>query len=309
MEQEIVVSVVCNAYNHEKYIGQALESFVTQEASFAFEVLVHDDASTDRTAEIIRQYAEKYPDIVKPYFQTENQYSKHVPITRLYQYARARGKYIAWCEGDDYWIDPKKLQKQVDALELHPEVDMCAHRTVTVYEGKQGKIFPAKEKNTIFTAEEVINGGGAFVGTNSLMCRRTMLDSENDYTRVFNLDYILQISGSLRGGMLFLADCMSAYRAMADGSWSVRTVGDMRKREEHLRRLDAAMEEIDRGTAHKYSRTIHRVMQRAWLKLFAKQGNIKKVLSSSYRDALRAQPLKLRLAVVAMAFFHAIIRK
>jgi len=119
--QKPFVSICCLAYNHEPYIRDCLDGFMIQQTNFDFEVLIHDDASTDKTAEIIREYEKKYPDIIKPIYQTENQYSKRVGITRVFQFPRARGKYIAMCEGDDYWTDPLKLQKQVDFLESNPD--------------------------------------------------------------------------------------------------------------------------------------------------------------------------------------------
>lgn len=121
----IMVSIRCTAYNHEKYIRDALEGFVMQKTNFRFEAIVHDDASTDGTAAIIREYAEKYPDIIKPIYETENQYSKHDgSLTKIMNEA-CKGKYIALCEGDDYWIEPYKLQKQVDFLESSPDYSMC----------------------------------------------------------------------------------------------------------------------------------------------------------------------------------------
>ena len=120
-----LVTIRCITYNHEPYIRQCLEGFVMQKTNFLFEAIVHDDASTDGTAAIIREYAEKYPDIIKPIYETENQYSKrNGSLTRIMD-AHMRGKYIAMCEGDDYWIDPLKLQKQVDFLEKHPEYGLC----------------------------------------------------------------------------------------------------------------------------------------------------------------------------------------
>jgi len=95
-----------------------------QKTNFPVEILIHDDASTDGTADIIREYEAQYPDIIKPIYQTENQYSKGIKISQVYQFPRAKGKYIALCEGDDYWIDPYKLQKQVDFLEANPEYGM-----------------------------------------------------------------------------------------------------------------------------------------------------------------------------------------
>lgn len=123
--EEIVVSIFCLAYNHEKYIRDALQGFVNQRCNFRYEVIVHDDASTDNTAEIIREFAEKYPDIIKPIYQKENQYSKGGNIADKYILPRVKGKYIASCEGDDCWIDPYKLQKQVDYLESHPTCTFC----------------------------------------------------------------------------------------------------------------------------------------------------------------------------------------
>lgn len=116
-----LVSIICSTYNHELYIAQCLEGFLMQKTNFIFEVLVHDDASTDNTAEIISEYEHRYPQIIKPIYQKENQYSKGEDIFGKYQCARAKGKYIALCEGDDYWIDPLKLQKQVDYLEQHSD--------------------------------------------------------------------------------------------------------------------------------------------------------------------------------------------
>lgn len=118
---EPLVSIDCITYNHESFICDALEGFLMQKTNFRFEILVHDDASTDQTANVIRKYEKKYPDIIKPIYQKENQYSKGVEIQTQIQFPRARGEYIAICEGDDYWTDPLKLQKQVDFLEDNPE--------------------------------------------------------------------------------------------------------------------------------------------------------------------------------------------
>lgn len=122
---EIRVSVLCDVYNHAPYLRQCLDGFVMQKTDFKFEVLVHDDASTDMSPEIILEYTNKYPDIFKTIIQKENQYSKGVRIWFKYQFPRVEGKYIAMCEGDDYWIDPYKLQKQVDFLESHPDYGVC----------------------------------------------------------------------------------------------------------------------------------------------------------------------------------------
>jgi len=116
--EDILVSISCTSYNHEKYIKQCFDGFLMQKTNFNFEILVHDDASTDNTAAIIKEYENKYPDLFKCIYQTENQYSQGIRgIMSRFNFPRAQGKYIALCEGDDYWTDPLKLQKQVDFLE------------------------------------------------------------------------------------------------------------------------------------------------------------------------------------------------
>lgn len=118
-EQQLV-SINCVTYNHEQFIGDAIESFLSQRTTFPVEILIHDDASTDRTGEIVKQYEEKYPDLIKPIYQTQNQYAlgKRPETLNL---NRSRGKYIAICDGDDYWTDPLKLHKQVKFLEENPK--------------------------------------------------------------------------------------------------------------------------------------------------------------------------------------------
>lgn len=143
-----LVAIKCLTYNHGAYIRQCLDGFVMQETDFTFIAIVHDDASTDNTADIIREYAEKYPDIIKPIYETENQYSKHDgSLRRVVNNAIPKSvKYIAICEGDDYWTDPLKLQKQVDFLESNPEFGMVYGKVHTWLqeENKFGKSFGKK---------------------------------------------------------------------------------------------------------------------------------------------------------------------
>lgn len=130
-ESNVMVSIFCCTYNHEKYIRQCLDSFIMQDTKFKYEIIIHDDASTDRTANIIKEYEKKYSDIIIPIYQTENKYSKGIDIWNVYQIPLSKGKYVAICEGDDYWIDKNKLQKQVDCLENNPEYGMCYTRAIS----------------------------------------------------------------------------------------------------------------------------------------------------------------------------------
>lgn len=223
-EKTPVVSIKCLAYNHEKYIADALDSFLMQKTTFPFEIIVHDDASKDRTASIISEYQKAFPHIVKPIYEKENQYSKGSGIMNRIIDEQITGEYVALCEGDDYWTNEDKLQLQFDAMEKHPKVDICAHavRKINAASGKVlGIISPQKESGVI-SVSRVIAGGGGFVGTNSLFYRKKVFDSELPFRKLLEIDYTLQVQGALRGGMLYLNDCMADYRFMSVGSWSVR---------------------------------------------------------------------------------------
>ncbi len=137
----VLVSIHCLAYNQEAYIRKCLDGFVMQKTDFCFEAIVHDDASTDRTANVIREYAEKYPSIIKPIYEKENQYSKGGGALQRIMDENTHGKYIAICEGDDYWTDPLKLQKQVDFLESNPDYGMCYTKSVKLYKNKIGGVW------------------------------------------------------------------------------------------------------------------------------------------------------------------------
>lgn len=137
-----LISICCLSFNHAVFLRQCLEGFLSQQTEYSYEILIHDDCSTDGTIEIIKEYSQKYPDIIFPIFELENQYSKGKASTiDFYNYKRARGKYIAYCEGDDYWTDPYKLQKQVSFLEDHPEYSVCFHMT-SIYEVETGILRP-----------------------------------------------------------------------------------------------------------------------------------------------------------------------
>lgn len=126
-DRNVIVTIRCATFNHGAYIRQTLEGFVMQQTNFRFEVLVHDDASTDNTVEIIREYATKYPDIIKTCYEQENQYSKNPKVIDKWFATNTRGKYLAICEGDDFWIDAHKLQKQVDFLENNLDYNLVCH--------------------------------------------------------------------------------------------------------------------------------------------------------------------------------------
>jgi glycosyltransferase involved in cell wall biosynthesis len=184
-----------------------------QKTDFVFEVLIHDDASTDGTANIIREYEAKYPDIIKPIYQTENQFSKGVGVTRVYQFPRAKGKYIAMCEGDDYWTDPLKLQKQVDFLEANEEYGLVHSSFVVVNENGneiKHKYYEKvkKEANKEYAFFEML-ANGLRIMTLTTCFRRSLMSSTTDW---FCYDYWLFLDVARKAKIHYIDEDMGCYR-------------------------------------------------------------------------------------------------
>jgi len=275
---DIKVSIICNTFNHEDYIKDALNGFVMQKCNFKYEILIHDDASTDETPSIIREYQKKYPEIIFPIYQTENQYSKKISITKTYQIPRAKGKYIAICEGDDFWTDEYKLQKQYDAMEKHPNIDICAHKTTMLKNEKFFKYIAPAQSDKIFNVDEVIAGGGGFVATNSLFIKKACFDKEYEFEKIRYYDYVIQIKCSLRGGMLYLNDNMSVYRYMAIGSWTVNMITNPDKSIINKERSYNMLCTLNEETEFKYNATINKRLLKLEYELLCLKGQYNKVL-------------------------------
>lgn len=246
------ITVLCLAYNHASYIKDALEGFVSQKTRFSFEVIVHDDASTDGTADIIREYARRYPEIIKPVFQKENQYSRGVAIGPTFCFPLVRGEYVALCEGDDYWTDPLKLQLQADALDGHPEVDLCTHGALVTQNGKFHGYMPSRLWGGILSADKIIRG--MRLPTASLLIRREAYLRMTPPREILFNDTALLLQTCMRGGALYLPRCMSVYRYQTPGSWSAVHRGqarmDARKTEQ------AQLEAFDQWTEGRFHRAV-----------------------------------------------------
>ncbi|MBE6797085.1 MAG: glycosyltransferase family 2 protein [Ruminococcaceae bacterium] len=285
MNEKIKVSVFCLAYNHEKYIRNALEGFVKQKTNFAYEVLIHDDASTDNTAKIIKEYEEKYPNIIKPIYQTENQYSQGIKISKKYILPRAKGKYFAWCEGDDYWTDPLKLQKQVDFLENNPEYSTCAHRVkmITIDNGWEA-IIPKIDEAKEFSVDEIIRGGALFQ-MSSLVMRKCVYEKKPSCFSAKGFgDIQLYIHGAASGKFMVLGDVMSVYNHGTEGSWTKRTKGITDAEVLHTSEKIKMFTVMNEYYEKKYDQSIQYALNREYFNLAKHRGAKKEMRKPEYRE-------------------------
>lgn len=207
----IKVSVLCTAYNHEQYIRRCLDGFVSQKTNFQFEVLVNDDNSSDNTARIIEEYVRKYPNIIKAFLQKENQFSKKVRINDDILYPHAKGKYIALCEGDDYWIDCNKLQKQYDYMESNLNCSMVLHNTYKhdISGKKSDKMFNTWKDIHVLSDEEIFFGW--HVHTSSYFFRRNCALIPDCARNFWSGDYARLVWASFFGIVVALPEVMSVY--------------------------------------------------------------------------------------------------
>ena len=240
-DNDVLVSVCCTVYNHEKYLRNCLESIVMQKTNFEFEVLVHDDASTDCSADIIREYEKRYPKVIKPIYQVENQYSKGVGISKTYLYPNAKGKYIAFCEGDDFWTDDQKLQLQVNALEADEERVFSMHKVKGANEnGEENGIelppidISSKEYDSDEFMRLLIGKKGVRFQTSSFLVRKNIVHNLFKENPAFLQkarvgDLVLQMYSALQGKLYYIDKEMSAYRMFSINSFSSNNVCDEKK--------------------------------------------------------------------------------
>ncbi|MDE1166971.1 MAG: glycosyltransferase [Pseudomonas sp.] len=219
--REPLLSIACPTYNHEGYIAQTLDSFLAQETTFPFEVLVNDDASTDGTAAIVADYGRRYPNIIKPILQPVNQYQKgNHPCPDLFR--KGSGKYLAFCEGDDFWTDPLKLQKQVDFLEAHHDYVITYHDAMAFdSEGPKG-IQLVGEGQRDASSLELMRGRP--ISTLTVCFRNVLHELPLELVRAPLNDLVWWALLGAYGKGKYLADIQpAAYRVHLGGVFSMRS--------------------------------------------------------------------------------------
>jgi glycosyltransferase involved in cell wall biosynthesis len=221
MDKPIFVSISCITYNHEKFIRQCIEGFLMQKTNFPIEILIFDDASTDGAQQIIQEYASKDHRIIT-FLQNENQWSKGKYGLLDWLFPAAKGKYIALCEGDDYWTDPLKLQKQVDFLEANPEYSMTFHK-VKIYNEIEHK-FEEDVINDLTKEDTNLHDllKGNYIRTVSAVIRNTsQLASLIDKIKTATPgDWLLFIIIASTRKIKYMNQEMAVYRISYSGVWS-----------------------------------------------------------------------------------------
>ena len=257
----VKVSVCMITYNHERFVRQAVESALMQEADFEYELVIGEDCSTDGTREIVVEYARQYPSRIRLLLPEHNQGMIPNAVATL---AACRGQYVAPLEGDDYWTDPRKLQKQVDFLEAHPECSMCFHRHETRFEDGSSPphVSSVPHKGRVFTLQDLLRWD--FVGTLTVMFRRRPTEELPEwYYELAIGDWPLHILNAQYGDIGYIDSVMAVHRVHSGGVWSssspVQRAEAVLQMYQHLRSYLGA----------RYRKTIKARMARGYLALAA----------------------------------------
>lgn len=298
-----VVSICCITFNHINFIADALNGFLIQKTTFPFEILIHDDASIDGTVDVIKAYESKYPRLIKPIYQSVNQFSLGKKISLDFNFPRAQGRYIAFCEGDDFWSREDKLQKQVELMEAHPDVDISFHPS---YEldfllGVNGVMSWYGVKERVFSVNEVILGDGAFMPTPSLMVKSGVLKSLPAWFRDFAPvgDFYIQIIASIRGGALYFPLVLSSYRCNVPGSWT----STHREKEKRAKWLDGnfkALSAMDMYYNYRFTSAIKKIFTK-YILVVVSEGRFFRgeMLKMIYDYSALIEPKKIMVVKIA----------
>ncbi len=297
MSDNIVVSVICIAYNQEKYIRECLDSVLCQKTDFKFEIIVQDDASSDNTVAIIKEYAEKYPKLIVPVLHTENQFSKYGYIVFDDVLTIARGDYIAFCECDDFWCDDNKLQMQVDILRNNPNCHICVNKVGSCKENGEplSSELPSYQLNTaVYHPEYLLEKGLEFQLSGTLFLR-------NDFEKYNNSKFGFFISPTPTDTKLylyFISLCdyyycdriTSIHRSASIGSWSSNqsklTLG---RRIEYFNNRIELYELYDKYTEGKFSEIIEKKIDKEKTYLLALKGDFSFII-----NVLKYKPSKIK---------------
>ncbi|MGN0171110.1 MAG: glycosyltransferase family 2 protein [Lachnospiraceae bacterium] len=304
MTNDIMVSVVCLAYNHSKYIRKCLEGFVMQKTNFRYEVIIHDDCSTDDTADIIREFSDKY-DFIVPIFQEKNMYSQKISITNTFIKPLAYGKYIAVCEGDDCWIDDNKLQKQVDFLERNPDFSTCYHRVVyNDLKTRTKTVIPNIDGDREYSVSEIIEGGALFQLSSYMTRKEYYFDMPECFRANGFGDIQRYIYGAINGRVMVLQDIMSQYNHGTDGSWTSQrdTISNKKKvlhQQDYKRMLVSVNEYYDNA----FEASIKRMIEKLDFSILVLQGDFNSArrystLWNEYRKTRVTSYMKKRFPMI-----------
>lgn len=293
---DALVSVICTTYNHEKYIRKTLEGFVSQKTTFPVEYIIHDDASTDATATVIREFEKKYPKVIKPIYQTVNQYSRGGGIIRKIQ-MQISSRYTALCEGDDYWIDENKLQKQIDYMEAHPGCVLTIHNGYRLndHTGQLKPLNPYKKSGTLSMKEVLLEEGG-MTPTASMVYRTDIIKKmPMDIFKVPGVgDRPKRMYLATQGEVMYFSEIMCIYRTNNSNSFGGMISENREKSKKLLSDMMSFFVRFDEYTGDKYSEEVAMIKSREQYLYLIREHDYSNASKTMYYRTYTTLPNKIK---------------
>lgn len=303
--KDIAVSVQCITYNHEKYIRKALDGFVMQRTTFPFEVIVHDDASTDGTARIVREYVDKYP-FIHAVLQTENQHSKKIDLLQKYVYPLIKGRYVAVCEGDDYWTDPYKLQTMYDYMSAHDECSMCCHAYENIEANSEKvieEIHTLQSDGTV-TIQKAIKYDNPTQLASQMYRRDCIIDKPDIFLGRGIGDYTVLLYAATLGEIHYIDRVMARHRVAADGSWTNRVYKNRELKIAHFEKMIDFLHDFDEYTMTQYHDDINEKIEDYNFRIMMAANDF---VSQKKHPAFKVLPLKRKILVSIGVLFPSLV--
>jgi len=306
----VLVSINCITYNHEKYIADALESFLNQRTDFEYEIIIGEDCSTDNTREIIKEFMKKYPGKII-LITSEKNVGMMENERRIYE--ASHGKYIAECEGDDFWIDPYKLQKQINYMEKNQDCTLCFHNAHEVNANRNiiGNMIPKCIENKSYDCGEIATLG--FIPTASrVYLKETMENLPGWYKTAVVGDLPSQLIITSKGYAYYMKDIMCAYRVGVENS-ATFTLFDRSNNEKKIiknqENLISILDNFNIYSQFKYSEKIEERRKLYEYQLYFIKGDINKLKELRYKEFYKNVGIKAKVGMYVKSYSPKIYRK
>ena len=283
MKDNIEVSICCITYNQEKYIRQAIESFLNQKTNFNYEVVIHDDASTDNTVNILKEYKEKYPEKIVLILETENQYAKNPNSVLEIVFKKARGKYIALCEGDDYYCDENKISNQYQIMKTG-KYSLCSHNTQVVDENKKPiEVISPYQKNVI-TISDFLKTRKSMHTSSLFFAKKDILNLPQYFKDSLVGDLPLKLDLLSKGNCYHINEVYSCYRFYVPNSWNTKQQKNNSIKSQNFISEINTYKKFNKETNYKYDQEVNDRIKLIEFNYYKDMNNLQKIKNIKYYD-------------------------
>lgn len=310
LTRQVDVCMLCITYNHSHYIKQCITGMLSQKGNYSYTILIHDDASVDGTDAIVEEYARSYPETILAVIEEENQYSKGNSIKDVVR-SFINARYVSICEGDDWWIDPRKVADQLEVFRADPLCSLCVHETLKYNDMEDVFLEPIRPSmdSRYFSAEEIILGDGGLFATCSYMMPMEYYSLQDVYQGWGIGDYPMAIQCAVEGRVFYIAKPMAVYRVNANGSWSRRQLVNPLQQTDGKRKVISGLNRFDKQYEYKFHSQVERVVERYRYQIAVAEGDLGLMFGKECSQERRAKSIRNLLKDSLICIFPTLHKK